>query len=326
MLPKSYREEVRDLVLDTLWSLWAEIGAGGWDRRHASTAIDVEPLILATNHARLQQLDRRLLEQALNWSITNVRIVSAVRLRNLLKTLPPPQAESFGAFAATVRREANANWPGDGPVLRAGSTVSPFQARRQPVPDLTRPSLVQLRLRAAWGVSARAEIIRLLLGEPSSFWSVSELAADAAYGRDNVADAVEMMARAGIVRERGIGGSRRYQLAKRDPQLMSDRDPWVALLGPLPETFPNWAARFRLMLAILDFAYTDFPNPMVRAAEITRFRREHATEIARNRVVLAIGQPGPFGEEPNKDFEEQSLRLLHDWSGRAEDQTPAVDG
>src|SRR2546423_676506 len=124
MLPKSYREEVRDLVLDTLWSLWAEIGAGGWDRRHASTAIDVEPLILATNHARLQQLDRRLMEQALNWSITNVRIVSAVRLRNLLKTFPPPQAESFGAFAATVRPGANANRPWDGPVPRAGLTAS----------------------------------------------------------------------------------------------------------------------------------------------------------------------------------------------------------
>jgi hypothetical protein len=52
-----------------------------------------------------------------------------------------------------------------------------------------------------------------LLGELSSFLSVSELAAGAAFGRENVADAVEMMARAGIGSERGTGGSRRYQLA-----------------------------------------------------------------------------------------------------------------
>jgi hypothetical protein len=205
---KSYREEVRDLVLDTLWSLWAELGAGGWERRHPATAVDVEPLIIATNHPRLQQLDRRLLEQALDWSIANVRMVSAVRLRHLLKDFPSQLAESFGAFAATVRAEANANWPGDGRALRARSPVSRFARDRPSVSDLTRPSLVQLRLRGACGVSARAEIIRLLLGEPSSFLSISELAAGAAFGRDNVADAVEMMARAGIVRERGTGDER----------------------------------------------------------------------------------------------------------------------
>jgi hypothetical protein len=321
---KSYREEVRDLILDMLWSLWAELGAGGWERRHPATAVDVEPLIMATNHPRLQQLDRRLLEQALDWSIANVRLVSAVRLRNLLKDFPPQLAESFGAFAATVRGEANANWPGDGTALRARSAVSPFARDRAPMPDLTRPSLLQLRLRAAWGVSARAEIIRLLLGEPSSFLSVSELAGGAAFGRDNVADAVEMMARAGIVRERGTGGSRRYQLAKREPGAMRDHDPWVALLGPLPETFPDWAARFRIMLAVLDFAHAELPDPLVRAAEITRFRREHATDMARNSIVFAIRRPGPSAEEPNQDFEEESLRLLRDWSGRAESPTSAV--
>jgi hypothetical protein len=321
---KSYREEVRDLILDTLWSLWAELGAGGWERRHPATAVDVEPLIIATNYPRLQHLDRRLLEQALDWSITNVRLVSAVRLRNLLKDFPPQLAESFGAFAATVRGEANANWPGDGTALRARSAVSPFARDRAPLPDLTRPSLLQLRLRAAWGVSARAEIIRLLLGEPSSFLSVSELAAGAAFGRDNVADAVEMMARASIVRERGTRGSRRYQLAKREPGAMRDHDPWAALLGPLPDTFPDWAARFRIMLAVLDFAHADLPDSLVRAAEITRFRREHATDMARNSIVFAIRQPGPSAEEPNEDFEEQSLRLLRHWAGRAEGTTSAV--
>jgi hypothetical protein len=310
-----YRDEVRNLILDTFWSLWAELGAGGWKRRHSSTALDIEPLIIATTHPSLQQLDRRLLEQALDWSVANVRLVSAVRLRNLLREFAPVMVESFGSFSVTVKREAHANWPGEGRALRTRRQGERFTGDRAPTPDLTRPSLIQLRLRAAWGVSARAELIRLMLGEPQRFLGVSELASAAAFGRDNVADAVEMMVRAGLVRERGVGGRRQYQLAKRDAWEAADQDPWAELVGPLPETFPDWAARFRLMLAVLEFAELDSSDPLLRAAEIMRFRREHAQDLARNSVVLAIRQPGPSGEEPSSDFQDQSLRVLRHWYG-----------
>jgi hypothetical protein len=185
--------------------------------------------------------------------------------------------------------------------------------------DLTLPSLIQLRLRGTWGVSARAEIIRLLLAEPKRFLGVSELAAGAAYGRDNVADAVELMVRAGILRERGAGGWHQYQLAKRDPFESVEQDPWQVLVGPLPETFPDWPARFRIILAVLDLAEADLPDPLVRAAEIAKFRREHAGDIVRNTIVFAIRAPGPTGEEPIKDFEVQTLRILRNWAGATQD-------
>jgi hypothetical protein len=307
---KSYRAAVEALVLDTLWSLWAELGAGGWTRHHSDTAVDVEPLIIATNHPRLRHLDPRLIEQALNWSIANVRLVSAVRLRNLLKDFPPPVADSFGAFAATVRRETHANWPGDGKVLRSRPPISRQQSKHEPVPDLNRPALIQPRLRGGWGVSARAEIIRLLLAEPNRSLSISELAGDAAFGRDNVADAVDMMVRAGILRERGTGGWRQYQLAKRDHM--------VGLMGPQPATFPNWASRFRFTLAVWELAATNIADPLVRAAEIMKLRRDMTRDIARNGIVFAIPQPGRSGNEPNQKFDEQSLRVLRNWSGTAE--------
>src|SRR2546425_10639612 len=97
---KSYREEVRDLILDTLWSLWAELGAGGWERRHPATAVDVEPLIIATNHPRLQQLDRRLLGQGLGWAITNVPPVAAGVLRHLPQNFPAPPGRASCCVSA----------------------------------------------------------------------------------------------------------------------------------------------------------------------------------------------------------------------------------
>ena len=44
----SYRDQVRDLVLGSLWSMWAEFGVSGWDRDHQDSALDLEALILTT--------------------------------------------------------------------------------------------------------------------------------------------------------------------------------------------------------------------------------------------------------------------------------------
>ena len=316
MPTSSYKERVRDAVLSMLWSLWAEVGAGGWERRHGSTAVDVEPLIIATNHPSLQRADRRLLAQALDWSTTNVRLVSAVRLRNLLPEFGHGLTQSFTDFGAAVNRETNANWPMAGKARQPKSSVSRLGSNHTPFADLTRPSLLQLRLRACWGVSVRAEIIRLLLAEPPHlFLGVSQLAARAAFGRHNVAGAVEMMVRAGILRERGAGRWHQFQLAKRDPAEDVEGDPWESLFGPLPATSPDWVARLNFTLALLDFSEADIKDPLVRAAESARLRREHAQDIARNGIVFAIRQPGPTGKEPIKDFEDQALKVLLRWSG-----------
>jgi hypothetical protein len=300
-----------------LWSLWAELGAGGWERRHQSIAIDVEPLIIATTHPSFQRLDRRLVEQALEWSISNVRLVSAVRLRNLLPEFSAQIVPTFSAFAAVVNHETHAYWPSATKALsrmRPRFERSRSEQRHSPVADLTRPSLLQLRLRACWGVSVRAEIIRLLLADSHLFLGVSQLAVGAAFGRHNVADAVENMVRAGILRERGAGGWRQFQLAKRDLEQEQDQDPWALLFGPLPKLSPDWIGRLKLVLALMEFAEADVAPPL-RRTEIARLLREHADDIARNGIVFALPQPGPTSKEPVEAFEDQSANVLLRWSG-----------
>ena len=58
-------------------------------------------------------------------------------------------------------------------------------------PDLKRPSLLQHRLRALFGVSARAEVIRLMIAEPGGYQSISELAGSSCLGKNNVADTLD---------------------------------------------------------------------------------------------------------------------------------------
>jgi hypothetical protein len=65
---------VRDLALEIAWSLWAELGLSGWTRHHAESAVDLEPLIIAT--PRLGRMGR----QAPRRGIRLVRPEQPVRL------------------------------------------------------------------------------------------------------------------------------------------------------------------------------------------------------------------------------------------------------
>src|SRR4029077_7748604 len=121
--------------------------------------------------------DSRLRANSIDWCIANARFASAFRLRNLAAQADPAMREPFGRYAATVKAQARVPWPAHGDAY-ALWTSEPIA-----VPDLRRPSLIQLRLRALWGVAARAEILRLMLAEPDRGHAASTLADAAGYGK-----------------------------------------------------------------------------------------------------------------------------------------------
>jgi hypothetical protein len=294
----AFNAAVRDLALEIAWSLWAELGLSGWTRHHADSAVDLEPLIIAT--PRLGDWDARLLEESFDWCVQNSRFVSAVRLRNMLTTVGEPTRRAFGDFAATVRKERRVSWPADGEPLQLRLTG------RSSVPDLLRPALQQLRLRAIFGVSARAEILRWMLPQPSRFFVVAELAAHAAYGKDNVADALDMFVLAGVVTQTTMTTAGNQKTFRLDAGAEL-----VALAGPaIPN--PDWAARFRLLLALIDFASTAPGDGAARAAAIYALLGEHQHDLARVGTFPHMRQGV---EAVNEDFDQWSIGALRSWAG-----------
>src|SRR5215472_11101970 len=180
-----FSEEILDLALEMVWSLWAELGLSGWTRRHTSIAVDLEPLILVTSW--LGQYDSRLRDESIDWCVTNSRLVSGIRLRNLLGNASEDVKRSFGDYSATVKSHIRVPWPGVGNAWR----MTP--SGKSGVADLDRPALIQLKLRAICGVSARAEILKLLLSASQRNWRTGELARQAAYGKDNVAGSLDLL-------------------------------------------------------------------------------------------------------------------------------------
>lgn len=298
-----FGDEILDLALETVWSLWSELSLSGWTRRHTSTAVDLEPLIIFTSW--LGQYDSRLRDESVDWCVSNSRLVSGIRLRNLLRHASDDVRKTFGDYSATVKSHVRVPWPGEGAAWRMAPSG------KSGVADLERPALLQLRLRAICGVSARAEVLKLLLSAPERGWSASELAGQAAYGKDNVTAALDLLALAGVVGEDRIGRSFRYRL-RRD---------FRAFVGELPGRFPLWAQIFAVVESLVRFSLTpaNAARADVRAVEVGSVLRQ--IEPWLKVVGFADSVPGATGPSLNYQFDAWSIRLLRQWANVSD---PAV--
>lgn len=296
MPSRSFSDQVLSLALDLVWSVWAELGVSSWTRRHDLTAVDIEPLILATSYIGAH--DARLMSESIDWCVAHGRLVSVARLRNQLRASGEIVAESFGRYAATVNRHGRATWPDSGVPLDFQPT------NRSSSPDLTRPSLLQLRLRALFGVSARAEVIRLMIAEPARYQTVSELAGRAAYGKDNIADTLDLLTAGGLAEAAGAVNRKHFRLARPDRL--------VELVGTLPAEFPDWAPLFRIAIAILEFSLHAPQDPIPRAAEVPRVMRQIQPDMPKVGLLSALR--ATTGQGLVSDFEAWAIRALSTWA------------
>lgn len=273
---------VRERILDLAWSLWAELGVSGWRRHHTSHAIDPEPLIIFT--AWLGDADPRLRDESTDWCIRYGRFVSGTRLKNLLAGDPGDRRASFGRYAATVAAHSPFRWP---------FATQPRRYRptgRSRIEHLERPSLIALRLRSLFGVTARAEIIRVLLANPAVAMNAADLAPDTGYTKRNVAEALDALRLAGVVEAMPWRNQLRYRLVKADQVL--------ALAGEPPESFPRWQPIFRVLTRILATARTiETLSATVRFVEIDKSVRAMTNDLQ------AAGLSGPTRKQPGKEIE-----------------------
>ena len=297
--------QLKEQALELSWSLWAELGVSGWRRRHTSHAIDPEPLILFT--AFLGDTDPRLRDEATDWCITYGRYVSAARLKNLLALEPPEARAAFGGFAATVNAHSGLRWPEASEPRRYRRTA------RSETPDFRRPSLVVLRLRALFGVGARAEILRAFLAEASAEPTAADLAGDAGYTKRNIAEVLDALRLAGLLDVIPFRNQLRYRLAQ--PAEL------VALAGNLPASFPNWRSIFRIIERLMTTAQKAAGlRSNVRSVEVARTLHDLSDDLR------LVGMKPPSAEEGKdawKTFAPWALETAQTWaSGESHLRSP----
>jgi hypothetical protein len=253
---------LREYVLETLWSMWHELGvAATVPRRHSDDFVDPEPLIAFT--ATHSELDPRLRDESIDWVLRYGTYLSRARLKNVLTDWGLLESALFREYAATVNAHGGAGWPA------AGAKPLAFHSRsRSLLEDLARPSLVSLRIRAIFGVGARAELIRAFLSRPHLAVTAADLSTETSYGKRNVLNELEPLRFAGVVKSFRAVNADRFSLAKLD-QL-------EALVGPLPKRFTRWTQTFGVLNVLLDgVGQRAKRSDLQKAVDIVRLVEEH---------------------------------------------------
>lgn len=231
--------DIEGRVLQFCWSVWTELGVSGWSRAHQGWAIDVEPLIIFTSG--IGERDPRLRDEATDWCVRNWRLVSRVRLRNILQRHTDATLEKWGSFAATVNACAGIDWPG-------ASSSRDYQVTGKSVlRSLAGPSMTYLRIRSIFGLGARSEILRYLLYNIDFDRISAQMLADGTnYGKRNVSDAAESLAQAGVLRQRVDSNRHVYSLA--------DEVTLRRFIGPQPRCAPEWNNLLLIVSTLLEMA------------------------------------------------------------------------
>ena len=264
-------------LINRAWIQWVALGVDATGEVD-DAVVDPEGLIALT--AELGETDARLRDVSTDWCVAFGRYINGSRLRTVVSELGTP-VDLIGEFVATVDAAGGPRWP-MGTKPRPGY-VSRGKAR---LTSAISPARLLIRLRAAFGVNARADILAALLSGRSSEMSLADLARVTRFSKLNISSAVEALALAGLVDSRSVGNERRVRLGPADVL--------PGLQAPVQQT--DWVATFGVALEVLRLQGRGHGPSSVRAIEARRL-----VEQLRPRIVSA-GLPEPNLAAIGNDF------------------------
>jgi DNA-binding transcriptional ArsR family regulator len=279
-------------LLNRAWIQWAALGVDATVERD-DAVVDPEALIVLT--AELGDADARLRDLSTDWCVAYGRYVNGSRLKQVARELGTPD-DIIGEYVATVAAAGGPAWP------MATRPRSDYVRRDKARLDSaeTRPRL-RIRLRAAFGVNARADILAALLAASPSGLNAADLARVTRFTKPSIASALDALLLAGLVTARAVGNERRFALPLKVPILPGLRPPVAQ---------PDWVARFAVALGVLRFSVRDDMSTAVRAIEARRLINQHADRISTERM------PTPYLDAVGDDFApafDRWIVYLVDW-------------
>ena len=228
-------EQIDRIFITLAWRLWNTLGVAGDGPQYQDYYIDLEALILLT--ASLGKSDPRLLEESLDWCSKFHDFVSISRLRTLIEELGEQIHTPFSLFAETLNSVSQAKWP---TFAKASPLRATLKRKSQP-PNCKIPALLGLRLRALFGVGARADLAAFFLTQSSKSFAASDTV-EIGYNKRTLVDILDSFSETGLLTCSTVRNQKQYQLAKRE-QLIS-------FAGELPNLVPNWRSLIVVFITV----------------------------------------------------------------------------
>lgn len=269
---------LQSALLNRAWIQWIALGLDAVGESDEAV-VDPEALIALT--AELGDADARLRDVSTDWCVAYGRYVNGSRLRQVVREFRTPP-EAIGEYVATVAAAGGPAWP------MATHPRPEYTSRGKARLDSAAPRpRLRIRLRAAFGVNARADVVAALLAAPRTGLSLADLARKTRFTKPNVAFAVDALVLAGLLEAHVAGNERRVALT-RDGAVLPGLRPPIAQ--------PDWVTRFGVALEVLRFGVGDGVSPSVRAIEARR-----VVEGLRTRIT-SEGLPQPNLDALGADF------------------------
>jgi hypothetical protein len=277
-------------LVNRAWIQWIALGVDAVGERD-DAVVDPEALIALT--AELRDADPRLRDASTDWCVAYGRYVNGSRLKQVARELQTPP-EAIGEYVATVAAAGGPAWPMA--TLPRSGYVTRGKARLE---SAVAPPLLRIRLRAAFGVNARPDILASLLAAPTIGLSVADLARTTRFTKPSVAFAADALVLAGLIEARTVGNERRFSLAQSGEVLAGLRPPVAQ---------PDWVSRFGVAIEVVRFARRDGMSPSVRAIEARSL-----VESLRMRIS-SEGLPKPntaaLGDDFSAAFDRWTVELV----------------
>ena len=270
----SFRNEIETKVLRFLWRQWAELGVSAsgvnleFERDHWT--IDPEALLLFSSV--LARHDARLFDEIMDWLGANAAFMNIPRLKSVARSSALGDDRVIAAMADVVgQHHSRLNWrftvsniPGersplffaaggepmpsygkpDETFLRFGFTRGRVELRgRSGLFNQNMPECALLRLRALFGVSARAEIILYLLTHETGY--PTGIARETGFSQKNIHDTMVDLSSSGFIFAKQVEGRKRSYFMRKNPP-----PPFLHAPDQPPE-WVTWPPLFKALQSLL---------------------------------------------------------------------------
>ncbi len=228
-------EQFDHRLVNLAWSLWTELGVAGTQRNHKDCLISVEELIILT--AVIAEVDPRLRDEALDWCSRYHHFVSISRLRTLVKMLGEPVYLPVSIFAMTLNSITQSNWP----IFSNANSLDFKPSGKSSPPHCEVPALLGLRLRALFGVGARADLLTFFLIQNETILTAADTV-EVGYSKRSLADLLDNLVQSGLFATSMVRNQRKYELVMKE-QLKK-------LVGQLPKVAPPWRRILEVLISL----------------------------------------------------------------------------
>ena len=270
-----FRESLHERLVEFLWRQWSALGVAGHASSDNPRMIDPEALLLFSTH--IARHDSRLFDEILDWLRLNGSWINLQRLGTLHKDERLGDSAVLAAIADLLSMEsANHKWKllnrrlearssaAAGTMQRLFPTIPVFK-EADPVflkhglergrvgfrglsqaPRADQPATFLFKLRALFGMQARAEVMAWLLANECGH--PAEIARQTGYFRGSIQNVLNDLSVSGHIGSIRIGREKYFSILRQEE--------WRFLLTwPTPNAFPewiNWAPLFHTIQTFLD--------------------------------------------------------------------------